>query len=153
MKVQNFAWQQQVGNSEAGFFHHAFLVEGRREETLAALRSFVAEEFGIEVAGNPDFLEMEFVSFGVDDGRALKEIQSRRSSAENAKKIFVVSANSFTEQAQNALLKIFEEPTKDTIFFVLTPSAQFFCRPCFLVSCVFQPRTEKTTARQENSSK
>jgi len=126
MTAQNFGWLQHIGNASAGFFHHAFLVEGRREETLPVLRGFVAEEFGIEVSGNPDFLEMEFVSFGVDDGRALKEMQSLRSSTENAKKIFVVSANSFTEQAQNALLKIFEEPSKDTIFFVLSPSAQFF---------------------------
>lgn len=118
-------WKQKIGNIESGFFHHVFLVEGAHEETKPLLFRFFEEEFRISVRGNPDVWEENFISFGVDEGRMLKNMQSRRAFTEGAKKIFVISANTFTLEAQNSLLKVFEEPTADTIFFILIPSAQF----------------------------
>lgn len=38
-------------------------------------------------------------------------------------KFFIISANSFTTEAQNALLKVFEEPAPGVHFFIITPSA------------------------------
>ncbi|MCX6736277.1 MAG: hypothetical protein NTZ13_04295 [Candidatus Parcubacteria bacterium] len=122
----NSSWKQKIGNFENGFFHHAFLIEGDPDLMKTALRDFLEGEFQISTTGNPDFSEQEFISFGIDDGRALKEMQSRHSFAEGGKKIFVVIANSFTTEAQNSLLKIFEEPTADTHFFILSHSSQFF---------------------------
>jgi DNA polymerase III delta prime subunit len=119
-------WKQKIGTARTGFFHHVFLIEGNHEVTKPALLIFLEEEFEIKVAGNPDFRMEDFLSFGIDESRALKAMQLRRAFTEGAKKIFVVSANSFTSEAQNSLLKIFEEPTADTHFFILTPSVQFF---------------------------
>ncbi len=140
-------WKQKIGNSEAGFFHHAFLVEGDPAVMKATLRDFLENEFRIPTTGNPDFSEQEFISFGIDDGRALKEMQSRHSFTEGGKKVFVVIANSFTTEAQNSLLKIFEEPTADTHFFILSHSSQFFL-PTLLSRIVLvspQKRGEKET--------
>jgi DNA polymerase III delta prime subunit len=122
----NLSWQQKIGNFENGFFHHAFLIEGNPAHTGPALRVFIEEELKIPTVGNPDFSVQEFVSFGIDDGRALKEMQSRRAFTEGGKKMFVVIANTFTTEAQNSLLKIFEEPTDDTHFFILAFSTRFF---------------------------
>ncbi len=119
-------WKQRIGTFEDGFFHHAFLIEGDSDYTKVALRDFLQEELKISISGNPDFSEQEFVSFGIDDSRALKEMQSRHAFTEGGKKMFVVIANTFTTEAQNSLLKIFEEPTRDTHFFVLVRSAKFF---------------------------
>ena len=41
-------------------------------------------------------------------------------------KIFVVSFNFITREAQNALLKVLEEPTTGTRVFILTPSSNIF---------------------------
>lgn len=119
-------WTQKIGTFETGFFHHAFLIEGDSNYARTALRDFIESELKISAAGNPDFSEHEFVSFGIDDSRALKEMQSRRAFEEGGKKVFVVIADTFTAEAQNSLLKIFEEPTVDTHFFILVPSAKFF---------------------------
>jgi len=126
IKSQTQNWQQKIGNFENGFFHHAFLIEGNSALTRVSLRDFIETELQISTIGNPDFSELEFVTFGIDDSRALKEMQSRRAFAEGGKKMFVVIANTFTTEAQNSLLKIFEEPTDDTHFFILAPSAHFF---------------------------
>lgn len=119
-------WQQKIGSFENGFFHHAFLIEGDSGYTKTALRDFIEDHLKISTLGNPDFSEQEFSSFGIDDSRALKEMQSRKAFSERGKKIFVVIADTFTTEAQNSLLKIFEEPTADTHFFILVPSAKFF---------------------------
>ena len=40
----------------------------------------------------------------------------------NARKIFIIETDAITNEAQNALLKIFEEPQKGTHFFIIIPS-------------------------------
>jgi len=64
----------------------------------------------------------EFETFGIDDGREIKELQTRKPIA-HERKIFILSAKFFTTEAQNSLLKVFEEPTEGTHFFVITPNA------------------------------
>ncbi len=124
--MEHVSWKEKIGTAETGFFHHVFLIEGNHEDTKPALLAFLEEEFKIQAAGNPDFRTEDFLSFGIDESRTLKAIQLRRAFTEGAKKIFIVSASNFTSEAQNSLLKIFEEPTVDTHFFILTPSVQFF---------------------------
>ena len=79
---------------------------------------------GIPTESNQDLYVRHFRQFGIDDAQELRARASAR--AMGQRRVFVISAGGMTSEAQNALLKIFEEPTKDTIFFVLTPSAQFF---------------------------
>ncbi len=97
--------------------HHAYLVSGTYENLLAHLG---------ELASGSDFWHGDFDTFGIDEGRSLKESAARKAMTEGGKKIFVITANSFTSEAQNSLLKLFEEPVPDTHFFILTPSAKFF---------------------------
>jgi DNA polymerase III delta prime subunit len=66
-------------------------------------------------------------------------MQMRKSFSEDAKKIFIISANSFTSEAQNALLKIFEEPAIDTVFFILISSAQFLLPTLLSRAVVISP--------------
>ncbi len=96
-------WKQKIGNFENGFFHHAFLIEGVHEQTKPLLFQFFEEEFQITTKGNPDVWEENFLSFGINESRALKVMQSKRAFVEGAKKIFVISANTFTMEAQNSL--------------------------------------------------
>ncbi len=102
--------------------HHAHLIVGAREGVLSELESFFTNELEIEVKSNPDYFVKEFDTFGIDDSRGLKQMQSR--SAVNGFKIFVILANSFTHEAQNSLLKIFEEPTAGTLFFIITQNTE-----------------------------
>jgi len=123
--MEAFDWKQNIGDKKSGFFHHAFLIEGTFEGVNSGLKNFLSEEFEIKDSVQ-DFFEQEWEVFGIDESRELKDRQSRRSSLEGVKKVFLLGANSFTGEAQNAMLKMFEEPSADTIFFVVTPSADFF---------------------------
>lgn len=59
---------------------------------------------------------------GIDDARALVMLASRRP-VERQVRSFVVCCNSLSVEAQNALLKLFEEPPHATEFFLVVPHA------------------------------
>lgn len=107
--------------------HHAYLIEGKKEVNLPLVLKILLE-IGVSINNNPDYYHFDFDSFKIKDGELLKSLTSNKSfgEGENAKKIFVISANSFLLEAQNSLLKVFEEPIENTHFFVLTPSVSVF---------------------------
>ncbi|GMQ95400.1 MAG: hypothetical protein BMS9Abin13_513 [Patescibacteria group bacterium] len=107
---------------KTGSLHHAYLIEGDKECVLPELYEMLESVLEFPVKGNPDFWHGEFDTFGIGESRELKEMQSRKPVA-GERKIFVVSVNFFTTEAQNALLKAFEEPVKGTHFFIITPHA------------------------------
>ncbi len=103
--------------------HHAYCIQGEREAVFSKLCIFFEEELKIATRGNPDFWHGQFETLSIEEGRNLKERQQNRSWS-GGKKIFVVSTDSITREAQNSLLKIFEEPTEGTHFFLILPSAE-----------------------------
>ena len=105
--------------------HHAYLIEGDISASIARVSDFLENELNFSTKGNPDFWQGIFGSFGIDDARDIKEIQSRKSFG-GGKKIFILACNSATTEAQNSLLKMFEEPTQNTHFFVLARSSDIF---------------------------
>jgi hypothetical protein len=76
---------------------------------------------GIEPRGNPDVYVREYRSFGVEESRELSEKASSRA-VSSARRVFVICTPSMTGEAQNALLKTFEEPSGDALFFLVVPS-------------------------------
>ena len=104
--------------------HHAYCLSGSAPEIFEALKIFLEKELQIETIGNPDFWHSDFESFGVDESRELIERQLLRS-AGGGKKIIIVKTPSITWEAQNALLKVFEEPTAETHFFLILPSTEW----------------------------
>lgn len=102
--------------------HHANLFEGEADFVLSLIVNFFEHDVGMYTRGNPDFHIMEYDTFGIDDGREIQNMESKKAVVGD-KKIFVLIFNSMTREAQNALLKLFEEPTKGTHFFLITQSA------------------------------
>jgi|TARA_Y100000310_G_scaffold288684_1_gene314548 DNA polymerase III delta prime subunit len=100
--------------------HHAYLLE---EIDGSSVRQFCGDELKMNTRGNPDFCEISLDTFGIDDGRRLKELASRKP-VSGVYQVFSISFNSITREAQNALLKLFEEPSKNTLFFISVSSGE-----------------------------
>ncbi len=98
--------------------HHAYLIEGD-ESVFSGLRSLL-EEIGVKINGNPDVIFQTYGNFGINDSRFLRSFQAEKSMAGQGK-FLAIYANTFLPEAQNALLKTFEEPTEGTHFFLVTP--------------------------------
>src|SRR3989344_8291889 len=95
--------------------HHANLLVGLPEKAESYVRS-LCESLGIKLANNPDFFAFRMATFGIDEARELSSISARKSFSD--KKIFLITSTCLTHEAQNALLKTFEEPFPDTHFFL-----------------------------------
>jgi hypothetical protein len=100
---------------------HALVVEGDRESGLRVLRTHAAE--ALSIAGEPhaDFVVFEYGLFSVDDARAVAQFASSAPVAGDTKMV-VITATRIFHEAQNALLKLFEEPPKSVVMALVVPS-------------------------------
>lgn len=67
-----------------------------------------------------DLIVFESISIGTDDINLILDFNSRRALGKN--KVMIISTQTITIPAQNALLKIIEEPSLNTFFFFIIPS-------------------------------
>lgn len=105
-----------------GELHHAYCIFGNTEEILTELERFFEKDMKFPIHGNPDFWYGEYDTLDVEDSRKLKELHQNKPTLFE-RKIFIVNTNFITEKAQNAMLKLFEEPSGDTHFFLIIPSS------------------------------
>jgi DNA polymerase-3 subunit delta' len=103
--------------------HHAYFIHSFKDSAIK-LKEYLKDKFGISHTQNPDFYHEKFETFGIDESRKIKENHLSKSFKEGNKRIFIVEASNITHEAQNALLKIFEEPHEDTHFFLIMPSSE-----------------------------
>ena len=102
--------------------HHAYCIIGGHsivDELILVLEN----QHKIKSHGNPDFFNRKYETFTIDDARELKSSHEVKAVNELGKKIFITTMNGITTEAQNALLKLFEEPTDNTHFFIIIPGA------------------------------
>jgi hypothetical protein len=105
---------------KTGRLHHAYGLLGDKEMVKEELYTFLNKDLKFPVADNPDFWQGDFNVFKVDDSRALIKVHLKKA-IKYERKVFVIFTNFMTAPAQNSLLKIFEEPQADTVFFLVMP--------------------------------
>src|SRR3989344_4557383 len=93
---------------------HAYLIESSYEKMRGEILLF------LETLKDRELIEIRTDAFKIEDARNLKSLGSEKSYT-TGKKIFIIAANSILREAQNAMLKLFEEPIPDTHFFVIVP--------------------------------
>ena len=102
-----------------GGYVGAYLVQG----DAASLENLIdrLEKQRIIERGDPDLYLRSYRSFGIDDARELRDRAQRRALSREGR-IFAIFAPGMTADAQNALLKILEEPPAGAVFFLIVPS-------------------------------
>ena len=99
----------------------AYLVRGG-EAALETLLDRLGKEKTIE-RGSPDLFTRAYRKFGVDEAEELRS-RARSRPVAAAQRVFAFFAPTMTREAQNALLKTFEEPSAGALFFLITPSPE-----------------------------
>lgn len=94
--------------------HHANLIIGNPAWGLLRIDASVRD-------GGADTIHHEYDRMGIDDVRALIQ-DTLRKPIEKSQRTFIISARSILHDAQNALLKIFEEPNEYTVLYLIVPS-------------------------------
>ncbi len=101
--------------------HHAYCLVGG-QSLVSELKSVLEKKHKISAQANPDFFDRAYNNFTIDDARDIKSLAGTRPIGESAKKIFILQMNGITVEAQNALLKLLEEPSDYAHFFLIIPS-------------------------------
>lgn len=96
--------------------HHANIIISRGD-CKSFVFNILQKDLSFDIKANPDFLMIENESFGIDDARNLIKWALGKSLIGEIKVCFMIT-KSITHEAQNALLKILEEPTLGTYFFI-----------------------------------
>lgn len=102
--------------------HHAYVVRGGGEK-LSSLQALLPQPVHHYV----------LLKWGIDDSRALREHQGVQL-APGERRYFIVQFESITLEAQNALLKVLEEPVLGNHFLLLVP-ADVSLLPTLLSRC------------------
>lgn len=92
--------------------HHAILLIGSHDACLAQIPE--AHRSG------PDSFVHVAERLTIEAARALR-LQAQSRPVESDKRRFVISCTEFNREAQNALLKLFEDPPSTAQFYVITP--------------------------------
>lgn len=102
--------------------HHAYFLVGDRAAARAAIEELFSDILKIDIGGNPNIRWIEAENFTIDEARALKSEHFLKSVGDTEHSFFIVSFNSIGLEAQQALLKVFEDPIAGSHFFVIASS-------------------------------
>ncbi len=101
---------------------HAYVIEAGAEEGIEIAQKYASEELGIRNKGNADWIELRYGLLSVEDSRRVQEL-AVQAPIKSDKKALAIAANRAYHEAQNALLKLFEEPPEGTYLFLIVPTA------------------------------
>jgi hypothetical protein len=101
--------------------HHAYVWSGEADAGIEAALAFSEREFGLTRTGNPDLTVLRFQTFSVNEARALQGFAAG-APTKGEHRVIIVSAARLFGPAQNALLKLFEEPPAHLTLILIVPA-------------------------------
>jgi DNA polymerase III delta prime subunit len=100
---------------------HTFVIEADIEKGIEAAHRWAEKEIGMKIEGNPDVVVARYGLLSVEDARKVADLASGAPFRGDTKVVIIAAGRAYHE-AQNALLKIFEEPPVGTYLFLVLPS-------------------------------
>ncbi len=123
--------------------HHAYLLVG----TYSWARTVIPQD---DLVLGPDVLLHTYDRMGIGDVRTLIE-ESHRAPLTRSHRVGIISAHNITLEAQNALLKLTEEPPATARFYIIVPRADVLIKTLrsrlFLLGTEVEEYTVSETGR------
>ncbi|MFH1178137.1 MAG: hypothetical protein V1711_00205 [bacterium] len=101
--------------------HHAFVIEAEAEDGIKMAQEWAVKELGMKIQNNPDVIVLRYGLLTIDDARKIFEVTAGAAFA-GEHRVIIIAASRAYHEAQNALLKLFEEPSSNTFLFLIFPS-------------------------------
>ncbi|OGG67975.1 hypothetical protein A3H77_01645 [Candidatus Kaiserbacteria bacterium RIFCSPLOWO2_02_FULL_56_11] len=100
--------------------HHAYVVVGDSEAGVKAALAHIERELGLKAARNPDVIVFRYGLLPVEEARRIISIAHQGAIGGEHKAVVIVASRIYHE-AQNAFLKLFEEPPRSTTLYLIVP--------------------------------
>lgn len=104
--------------------HHAFLIVGNSQKNFEAIRHLAHSKVSAGEVHTADIWSRQFGSLSIDEARELKENQNTMPNG--PRRVVILSLETIQHEAQNSLLKLFEEPSATTTFFICVENYEIF---------------------------
>lgn len=101
--------------------YHSYVIESNMENTATNLKLYL-EDHGEVDKNSSDIMFASYDSFGMEDSIIIKEWYQNKVT-DGKKKICIINTKFINREAEQSLLKVIEEPTENTHFFIITPDA------------------------------
>lgn len=101
--------------------YQSYVIEGDPQVDSLSLLNFLEVRGEIE-KGSPDVLYQVYESFTINDSKEIKDWHSRKGIS-NSKKVCIIATKFINREAEQALLKMIEEPGVNTHFFIIIPDS------------------------------
>lgn len=101
--------------------HHAYFLASPIEEGIERAQAFARETLSFASENSSDVIVLRYPFFSVADARSLLDIAAR-APLSGDKKVVIIAASRIFHEAQNAVLKLFEEPPKGTTLILILPT-------------------------------
>jgi len=100
--------------------HHSYVIEGNPNDTIKELIEFLENNNYISKK-SPDIFFQIYEAFNINNTIDIKNWHNQHSISDE-KKICILGVNIINREAEQSLLKIIEEPKKNTHFFIILPN-------------------------------
>jgi hypothetical protein len=97
-----------------------FVIESPQEEGIESALRYAERELSMTTQGNPDLILLRYSVCSVDHARKVVAYASQ--SGLSGQKLIILATERLFHEAQNALLKVFEEPPEGTTLILVVPS-------------------------------
>lgn len=101
--------------------HHAYAVYGNLDAGIEAAYAYGESTLSLPRAGNPDIALFRYESFPVADARRIGSFAAQ-GPVTGEHKLVIIAASRIFHEAQNALLKLFEEPPAGITLILAVPA-------------------------------
>ena len=101
--------------------YHSYVLEGNPEEIAYSLRVYLEDRGEVNKQSEDLSLNL-YDSFAIQDSQRIKEWYQNKPT-DGKKKICIIGAKFINREAEQTLLKIIEEPTENSHFFIVVPDS------------------------------
>lgn len=102
--------------------NHSYIIQGDPVSSPGELKDFLTSRNFLDKE-NPDILFELYEALNIDEGHKIKEWHSL-ASYNDKKRACIVGAKYINREAEQSLLKILEEPSENTHFFIVVPDVE-----------------------------
>ncbi len=120
---------------------HAYLASGNITVLMEELPKVIEKVFNVKRSANPDFQVISKDFLSIEDARDIIEMSYMKSFGGGGFRFFIIGAEIVSDEAQNAFLKVVEEPPQETRFFFVT-SAKSSLLPTLRSRLIDLPQTK-----------
>ncbi len=118
--------------------HHTNICVGNRQEIIGDLDTLISTFTGVK---DIERLTYEYDKFLIADAKHIFSVHLHKT-GQDSMQIITIAFNSTNMESQNSLLKMLEEPRKNTYFFIVIPTKRIILETVLSRAQLFEYKTE-----------